>query len=74
MARVRGAADDPQRALAIAREGLDELPDSPGAQYAMALAAAAAGDRDAARRWLDEAVSRVPDLRREAQSDPLLAG
>jgi mannose-6-phosphate isomerase-like protein (cupin superfamily) len=73
MARVRGAVDRPQEALAIAEAGLNELPDSPGAQYAMALAAAAAGDEDEARRRLDHAIAEVPDLRREAQGDPLLA-
>jgi hypothetical protein len=39
----------------------------------MALAGAAAGDRPAAHRWLDDACARVPELRREAQHDPLLA-
>jgi hypothetical protein len=73
MARVRGAVDRPQEALAIAETGLNELPDSPGARYAMAPAAAAAGDPDEARRRLDEAVAQVPDLRGEAQADPLLA-
>jgi tetratricopeptide (TPR) repeat protein len=73
MARVRGAVDRPEEALAIAKAGLEELPDSPGAKYAMALALAAAGDAEEARRWLEEAVSRVPDLRREALSDPLLS-
>jgi tetratricopeptide (TPR) repeat protein len=73
MARVRGAVHRPEKALAIAEAGLQELPDSPGAHYAMALAAAAAGDAEEARRWLDAALSRVPDLRREVQSDPLLA-
>jgi tetratricopeptide (TPR) repeat protein len=73
MARVRGALDRPDDARAIAEAGLHELPDSPGAHYAMALAAAAAGNRDEARRWLDRAIARVPDLRREAQNDPLLA-
>ena len=72
MARVRGAVGDPDKALAIARQGLHELPDSPGAQYAMALAAAAAGQRDEARRWLDSAVARVPELRHEARNDSLL--
>ena len=73
MARVRGAVDRPQEALAIAEAGLRELPDSPGARYAMALAAAAAGDEDEARRRLGEAIAQVPELRREAHSDPLLA-
>jgi hypothetical protein len=73
MARVRGALDRPEQARAIAEAGLRELPDSPGARYAMALAAAAGGDREAARRWLDEAVAQVPELRDEARSDPLLA-
>lgn len=73
MARVRGALDRPDEALAIAGAGLRELPDSPGALYAMALALAAAGDKESARRRLDEAIARVPELRREAQNDPLLA-
>jgi hypothetical protein len=73
MARVRGAVDRPQEALAIAEAGLRELPDSPGAPYAMALAAAAAGDEDEARRRLGEAIAQLPELRREAHSDPLLA-
>jgi tetratricopeptide (TPR) repeat protein len=72
MARVRGALDRPKEALAIAETGLRELPDSPGAQYAMALAAAAAGQRDEARRWLDNAIARVPELRHEARNDSLL--
>jgi tetratricopeptide (TPR) repeat protein len=73
MARVRGALDRPDEALAIAEAGLEELPDSPGALYALALALAAAGDREASRRRLAEAIARVPELRAEAQSDPLLA-
>jgi mannose-6-phosphate isomerase-like protein (cupin superfamily) len=73
MARVRGAVDRPDDALAIAEAGLRELGDTPGTLYAMALALAAAGRTDEARRRLDEAIARVPDLRREAQSDPLLA-
>jgi tetratricopeptide (TPR) repeat protein len=73
MARVRGALDRPEEARVIAEAGLRELPDSPGARYAMALAAAAAGERDEARRWLEEAISRVPELRHEAQGDPVLA-
>jgi hypothetical protein len=73
MARVRGAVDRPQEALAIAEAGLRELGDTPGTHYAMALAAAAAGDDDEARRRLDDAIAQVPDLRREALGDPLLA-
>ena len=42
MARVRGAVDRPQDALAIAEAGLDELGETPGTLYAMALALAAA--------------------------------
>lgn len=72
MARVRGAVDRPDEALRIAEAGLQELPDSPGAQYAMALALAAAEDTDEARRRLEGAIAQVPDLRREAQSDGLL--
>jgi hypothetical protein len=68
MARVRGAVDRPQEALTIAEAGLRELPDSPGAHYA------AAGDHDAARRPARAGDRPVPDLRREALSDPLLAG
>ena len=71
---MRGALDRPQHALEIAEAGLQELADSPGAQYAMALALAATGDRDEARRRLEQAIAQVPDLRREAESDPLLAG
>jgi hypothetical protein len=73
MARVRGAVDRPDEALAIAEDGLRELGKTPGTLYAVALAAAASGDAQRARRALDEAVARVPDLRREAQQDPLLA-
>jgi mannose-6-phosphate isomerase-like protein (cupin superfamily) len=73
MARVRGALDRPDEARAIAEAGLRELPDSPGARYAMALATAAAGDRDKARRWLEEAIARVPELRGETAHDPVLA-
>jgi tetratricopeptide (TPR) repeat protein len=73
MARVRGALDRPDKARAIAEAGLRELPDSPGARYAMALAAAAAGDPDEARRWLEEAIARVPELRGETAYDPMLA-
>jgi hypothetical protein len=74
MARVRGALDRPDEALTIAEAGLDELPDSPGAKYAMALALTANGDRDAAREHLDAAIAAIPDLRHEAQSDGLLPG
>lgn len=73
MARVRGALDRPQDALAIAEAGLRELRDSAGAQYAMALATAANGDREAARRWLQRAIARERDLYREARSETLLA-
>jgi AraC-like ligand binding domain len=73
MARVRGAVDRPDEALAIAEAGLRELGETPGTLYAMALALAATGDSGAARRRLDAAIAQVPDLRREAQSDPLLA-
>jgi hypothetical protein len=74
MARVRALTDRPAAAREVAEAGLRELPDSPGARYAMALAAAAGGDRAEARRWLDEAVAMVPDLRREAGADAVLAG
>lgn len=73
MARVRGALDRPDEALAIAEAGRRELPDRPGALYALALALAAAGDHEEARRRLDEAISREPELRHEPQNDPLLA-
>jgi tetratricopeptide (TPR) repeat protein len=73
MARVRGAVDRPQDALAIAEAGLRELGETPGTLYAMALALAAAGDADEARRRLNEAIEREPDLRREVLSDPLLS-
>jgi mannose-6-phosphate isomerase-like protein (cupin superfamily) len=73
MARVRGALDRPDEAQAIADAGLRELPDSPGARYAMALAAAAAGDRDDARQWLEQAIARAPELRGETAHDPVLA-
>jgi hypothetical protein len=73
MARVRGAVDRPQEALAIAEAGLQELGDTPGTRYAMALAAAASGDREAARRWLDEAIAEVSELRDEARAEAVLA-
>ena len=74
MARVRGAVDRPDEALAIAEAGRNELGDTPGTLYAMALASAAAGDRAEARRWLDEAIAREPALLREAERDaPLLS-
>ena len=57
----------------VHREAVATEPDSPGAHYAMALALAAAGDAGGARRRLDEAIERVPDLRREALRDPLLS-
>jgi len=56
----------------VHREAVATEPDSPGAHYAMALALAA-GDAGGARRRLDEAIERVPDLRREALRDPLLS-
>jgi hypothetical protein len=49
------------------------LPDSPGVCYALALAAAASGADDEARRWLAQAVERVPELADEARKDALLA-
>jgi len=75
MARVRAALldDDLSRARALAHAGLRELPDSPGVRYAPALAAAASGDDEAARRRLAEAVERVPGLAGEARTDAVLA-
>jgi hypothetical protein len=74
IARVRAVlADEPDRALEIAEDGLRELPDSPGVRYALALAAAAAGDDARARALLDEAVARVPELAAEARADAVLA-
>jgi hypothetical protein len=73
MARVRGARDRPDEALAIAEAGLRELGETPGTLYAMALALAATGDGEAARRRLDEAIGLVPELRDEARDDALLS-
>ena len=75
IARVRGALldDDPRRAAELAAAGLRELPGSPGVGYALALAAAANGDDDEARRRLSEAVERVPELAAEARTDAALA-
>lgn len=75
MARVRAAVADGDgaRARALAQAGLRELPDSPGVRYALALAAAASGADDEARRWLAQAVERVPELADEARADALLA-
>lgn len=73
IARVRAHLDDPAAARALADAGLRELPDSPGARYALALAAAAQGFDVEARRRLAEAVERVPELADEARVDPLLA-
>jgi hypothetical protein len=73
MARVRGAVDRPEEALAIAEAGLSELGETPGTLYAMALALAAAGRTEEARRRLDEAIARVPELRDEARDDALLS-
>ncbi|MBO9531568.1 MAG: hypothetical protein J7513_01150 [Solirubrobacteraceae bacterium] len=73
IARVRGAIDAPAMALAIATQGVEELPNSPGAQYAMALACAAAGKDDDALTWFASASKAVPALRDEAAGDPPLA-
>ena len=75
MARVRAALldDDPDRAGMLADAGLRELPDSPGVRYALALAAAARGDEEEARRRLAEAVAQVPELAAEARTDAVLA-
>jgi hypothetical protein len=72
IARVRALREsDPERARTVAGEGLRELPDSPGAGYAFALAAAASGDEAEARRRLADAVERVPELADEARRDGL---
>jgi quercetin dioxygenase-like cupin family protein len=74
IARVRALVDtDPARAQQLAAEGLRELPGSPGARYALALAAAANGDDAAARAQLEQAVTEAPALAAEARTDPLLA-
>jgi hypothetical protein len=74
MARVRHlAASDPEGALRLAEQGLRELPESPGARYAMALATAAQGDDSRAREWLAQAVAEIPELVAEARGDPALA-
>jgi hypothetical protein len=73
IARVRALTADPEAAQQVAEEGLRELPASPGVRYALALAAAAAGDRDEARRRLGEATERAPELRAEALKEPLLS-
>jgi mannose-6-phosphate isomerase-like protein (cupin superfamily) len=72
MARVRALTADPEQARHVAEAGLRELPKSPGVRYALALAAAAAGDRDEARRRLAEATEHIPELRAEALDEPLL--
>lgn len=55
---------------------LDDLrrrrPDSPGLRFGEALLAAAAGDEEAARDWLQEAVKLEPRLQAEAEREPLL--
>ena len=73
IARVRGALleRDPARARALAEAGLRELPDSPGVRYALALAAAANGDDEDARRRL--AVAVVPELADEARKGAVLS-
>jgi tetratricopeptide (TPR) repeat protein len=73
MARVRGAVDRPEEAMAIAEAGLRELGETPGTLYAMALALAAAGRNEEAQRRLDEAIARAPELRDEARDDALLS-
>lgn len=73
MARVRGAHNEPSKALSIAESGLDELPDSPAVQYAMALALAYAGRGADAAPWLRQAIAQVPELERETTIDPALA-
>jgi uncharacterized membrane-anchored protein len=74
IARVRGALleHDPAGARVLAEAGLRELPDSPGVRYALALAAAANGDDEEARRRLAEAVAGVPELADEARKDVAL--
>jgi hypothetical protein len=42
-------------------------------RYALALAAAARGDDEEARRRLDEAVAAVPELAGEARTEAVLA-
>lgn len=72
MARVRARLDDPAAALALAEEGMRELGASPGAMYAAALAAAAAGDLETARTHLRAAIAALPGLADEAQRDDVL--
>jgi hypothetical protein len=66
--------DDPGRARSVLDELRRERPDSAGLRFAEALLAAAQGDLDGAREWLQAAVDREPLLRREAEREPLLAG
>ncbi|HEY6759383.1 MAG TPA: hypothetical protein VI318_07830 [Baekduia sp.] len=74
--RVRWAVaeGDVEAATAIAEEGLaDVAPGSPGIMYALALAAAARQDDDAARAHLAEALAAEPALRGELDRDAQLA-
>lgn len=73
MARVRGAHDDPSKALRIAESGLEELPNSAAVHYAMALALAYAGRAADAAPWLRRAIAQVPELEQESTRDRALA-
>ena len=69
----RSLDDDPDRARALADAGLRELPDSPACATRWRSRPPRAGDDDEARRRLDGAVERVPELAGEARTDAVLA-
>ncbi len=66
-------ATDPDRARAILRAGLAELPGSAAIPYGFALLEATQGDTESARASLNEALARDPRLREEALGERLLA-
>jgi hypothetical protein len=67
-------ATDPDRARAILRDGLAELPGSAAIPYGFALLEATQGDVESARASLAEAIAREPRLREEAAREPQLKG
>jgi hypothetical protein len=73
MFRAVALADsDPARARAIAEDGLDKHPESPGLRIALARVRLAEGDEAGARAAVADALERQPDAEDYVRQDPAL--
>jgi tetratricopeptide (TPR) repeat protein len=73
LAQPAADAGDPERAYALAAEGLEPYPDNPSLHYNLARFAAQAGRAEDARAHLETAAAGNPAVRERAERDPALA-